>query len=691
MNDEIRLLTLEPLRDGAPVHCNLKKASLRHHTEEYSSFLRSSEHNGKTARRAMTEWAKSHPPHPDQLPREFGGGGNYAPSSNAYRFKWGDFAALSYVWGNGRERRQIVVNGTAMLVTKNLEEILRRLAANNEFRANYKIWIDAVCINQNNESEKASQVRKMREIYSSAWTVIAWLGESGERTPISDAFIFLRLLASLDHSQKDLSRLFNENSGMLNRNCFYVLHEMMKHKYWRRLWIIQEVVMGASFTVLRCGEHLLDWNTFCAAIAVLYHGQNWDVKDRMLVEAHKRGMSADVVWKTTSLHLVHKDLRQLSRYEHEGGERLGFRRLLEVANSGHCRDVRDKVFALIGMMEPEIANEVVQAYSLDISILFATVTKSFITHYNNLEPLRQANPWGQHGAPSWAADWTWKGRLRWSRPETNPTGPLWDPLDPEPRPDTIYNAHGGRSASISFLDDCRLLRCDGFIFDEITGLGARERGYFNWAKESIVQNLTWRSSYGDEHATVRALYRALMGGRISKGERAQDRHSALMSLPSTFRAAYPQFVRRGWTWLANRGGYYFKWEEWRKTHNDFMLGKRTLRSYFTDTIPENAEESTYTDVFRSVERMVMERRFMLTKNGHFGWAPDDAYDNTEKNQTRVGDLIAIVFGCSTPLVIRRRAKHFQIVGEAYVEGMMDGDALRLIEDRKCEQQFFTFC
>lgn len=448
------------------------------------------------------------------------------PSSNAYRFKWGDFAALSYVWGDDRETKQVVVNGTVMLVTKNLEEILRRFAANKEFQSNYKIWIDAICINQNDEIERADQVRKMREIYSGAWMVVAWLGDTlWDRSPIPDAFIFLRLLASLDHNQLDLNRLFEPNRGILNENCFYKLHEMMKNKYWSRLWIIQEVVMGASFTVLRCGDYLLDWKTFCAGIAVLYHGHNWDVKDRLLEKSHQLGMSNDAVWKTTSLHLVHKDLSQLSQYEYEGGERLGFRRLLEVANSAKCRDVRDKVFALVGMMEPAIANEVVQAYSLNISALFTAVAKAFITHYNNLEPLRQANPWGQHGAPSWAADWTWQGRLRWSRVETNPAGPLWNPLVPDPRPDTIYNAHGGKSASISFSSNDSLLRCGGFIFDEITGLGAREWGYFHWAKKSIVQFLTWKSSYGDEDATAKALCNALIGGRVAKGERAQDRHS----------------------------------------------------------------------------------------------------------------------------------------------------------------------
>lgn len=166
-----------------------------------------------------------------------------------------------------------------------------------------------------------------------------------------------------------------------------------------------------------------------------------------------------------------------------------------------------------------------------------------------------------------------------------------------------------------------------------------------------------------------------------------------MSLPSTFQAARPQFERRGWTWLANRGGYYFKWERWRHAHNGFMLGERALGSYFTDTMPEDAEESTFVEIFCGIERMVKERRFMLTRNGRFGWAPDDAFDDTNdyENQARAGDLIAIVFGCSTPLVIRRSGDQFQVVGEAYVEGMMDGDALRLIEDGKCKMQAFTFC
>lgn len=53
---------------------------------------------------------------------------------------------------------------------------------------------------------------------------------------------------------------------------------------------------------------------------------------------------------------------------------------------------------------------------------------------------------------------------------------------------------------------------------------------------------------------------------------------------------------------------------------------------------------------------------MLTKNGYFGWGPDNMYKNDRPKELRVGDKIAIVFGCSTPLAVRPRADKFEVVG-----------------------------
>jgi len=308
------------------------------------------------------------------------------PSHASCRFEWGDFAALSYVWGSEHNRRNILLNGAIVSVTANLGTALRTLAKSGEFHDHYKLWIDAICINQADEIERASEVGRMRHIYSGSWAVVAWLGESDARGGMREAFQFLRNLASLSSEEQSLSHIMIERLWFISRDLFFALHEMMTREYWSRLWIVQEIVMGASSTVLRCGNDLLDWKTFSAGIAVLYSGDNWNIKDRMLCEESRRRGLGPRVWQTLSLHLVHQDLRPLSKYEEDGGHRLGFRRLLEIAISANCRDTRDKAFSLVGMMDATIANEIMGDYSLEPAKLFAGVAKAFIRHYENLEP-----------------------------------------------------------------------------------------------------------------------------------------------------------------------------------------------------------------------------------------------------------------------------------------------------------------
>ncbi|KAF2870087.1 heterokaryon incompatibility protein-domain-containing protein, partial [Massariosphaeria phaeospora] len=88
------------------------------------------------------------------------------------------YDALSYVWGDPKITRPIRVNGQVAQVTVNLEAALRRIQQPDY---QVRVWVDAVCVNQRDESERSSQVAFMKEIYSNARMVYAWLGEEGER------------------------------------------------------------------------------------------------------------------------------------------------------------------------------------------------------------------------------------------------------------------------------------------------------------------------------------------------------------------------------------------------------------------------------------------------------------------------------------------------------------------------------
>jgi hypothetical protein len=573
---------------------------------------------------------------------------------------------------------------------------LRALSREPVFQDGLKLWVDAICINQDDYQERGHQISKMRNIYGNAQSVIAFLGEEHSHSDKAIDLVQILCQASIDDHGDVIEAKLRMNPEYFGSGCWLALHDLMQRPFWSRLWIIQEIVLGASSLILQCGSRVIQWTIFCDGIGFL-HDHLWNVKDDILAyEIRSIGPQAanwSLAWATSSLHLVYQDLWALSHREAQGGgDRLSFAHLLDLANSAISQDPRDKVYGLVGMMEPSIAKTLTPDYKLNLWKVYAEISKTFICTHGTLEPIREGNPWGTVRNPSWAADWTWKGRIRHRRPETNLWGPFWSQKGPPPivRAAIAYKASGEEPMSISFSDDDLHLTCRGFLADEISGITARESGYFEWAEQSIVQPQQENTTYGGYGGVAKALYRTLVMDRVADGEKSSERHAAILNLPRMFSNAVEQFERFGWSWLSSQRGYYFRWEKWRQANRNFRLVGRTLDEYFSETIPDDASEYDYTEVYSCFDRTSKGRRLITTKNGYLGWAPDNMYGSDE-DQVRVGDKIAIIFGCSTPIVIRPQGSHFLVLGEAYVQGMMDGEALEFLKSGQCDVQDFLFC
>jgi hypothetical protein len=89
------------------------------------------------------------------------------------------YDALSYQWGSDEPAIRVILGDSYVLVTQNCYAALRRLRDRYRKRAR---WIDAICINQQDDLEKGYQVKMMLEIYRQASRVFVWLGESNEDT-----------------------------------------------------------------------------------------------------------------------------------------------------------------------------------------------------------------------------------------------------------------------------------------------------------------------------------------------------------------------------------------------------------------------------------------------------------------------------------------------------------------------------
>ena len=80
-----------------------------------------------------------------------------------------NYRALSYTWGDASDRQTITLNGQFFSVTSNLANALHRIRGIGGHK--WYWWIDALCINQSDASEKSHQIQMMRQIYSSCQEV----------------------------------------------------------------------------------------------------------------------------------------------------------------------------------------------------------------------------------------------------------------------------------------------------------------------------------------------------------------------------------------------------------------------------------------------------------------------------------------------------------------------------------------
>ena len=89
------------------------------------------------------------------------------------------YTALSYSWGKHIEYAPLSIGDLQYSVNATVEAALRRLQADD---SDVFLWIDQICINQKDDVEKSFQVQQMREIYSEAESVVAWLGVAKEES-----------------------------------------------------------------------------------------------------------------------------------------------------------------------------------------------------------------------------------------------------------------------------------------------------------------------------------------------------------------------------------------------------------------------------------------------------------------------------------------------------------------------------
>lgn len=173
----------------------------------------------------------------------------------------GRYAALSYVWGPPEGAMRIRVNDGSLVIRSNLHCALRNLRHADRPRT---LWVDAVCINQSDISERNAQVPMMGEVYRNAACTICFLGPKRKTTRALYAMLedlaqearTLHAEGSIYHDMDTLpafvrhvtinpvkSELFHKYAGDFS------IMDMAACEWWHRAWTVQEILLSPNVAI----------------------------------------------------------------------------------------------------------------------------------------------------------------------------------------------------------------------------------------------------------------------------------------------------------------------------------------------------------------------------------------------------------------------------------------------------------
>jgi hypothetical protein len=545
-----------------------------------------------------------------------------------------DYEALSYTWGEAVFPQRILCGTTEIPITWNLFDALCHIRQPDARR---NMWIDALCINQRDNKEKSKQIPMMRDIFANAKHVIVWLGPSypwGEK-----AWELLQLAARCARAEnKDILSLSSEpyneakniQRGFPSRegpdgDGLEPLCSLFSLPWFSRVWVFQEVANACS-AYIKLGPLELPYFEFCLAVAFFpsksisfdtEHGVRID--DLIPMTLYSRIGSG-------ALQPVSFDLYTLLRFT---------RRFL-------ATEPRDKIFALLGVADNGHSFPI--DYSISLRKLYVDVAWFLVNEnppglglYQVLVDAGLDPRASDIDLPSWVSQW---GLPRMRTREI---------IASTFRAGGKYISRGRRGAS----DD--VLEVDGWVLGNIKMSVEHDNHFDNMGKWEIRAFKFWKHL-----VSIRQLV-ADIETEYPTGQTWDEVFAQVLTAGSTYP---PIFGENRFTELdylfafvntpiaLQDHGQDILLDEW---SSEIELMRRKLQNY------QGTEE-----FFIAVRMVNSKRKLLRIEQGLIGIGP---------HTLRPGDLVCILFGGLIPYVLRPNGEQFIFLGECYVHGIMNGEAL----------------
>ncbi|KAL7621616.1 hypothetical protein AAE478_008942 [Parahypoxylon ruwenzoriense] len=335
------------------------------------------------------------------------------------------YDALSYTWGDLTRSNEITVDGNVLGITENLHEALLNLRSPTEAR---DLWVDAACIDQENIQERNHQVQMMKSIFSAASSVIVWLGDAEGSVRATMEMI---LNYNWSKGKRDLFKY--------PQQAIRGIVELFRRPWWKRIWIVQEVVAAQELVVL-LGRTVLPWimlERLCREIQVSEF-----LSHPLAPVLHSCG---------------YQKFTTLNNFRRNGTMPLV--RFLQCTQDYQATDSRDKLYALLGMASDVTTDDIVPDYTKPVQEMFLDLVKFMATNRRNLDIISSGRlSLSNHTAPSWLPDWQGLNTLR--------------PLNSEEPGGHFYRASSHTEAVADLAEFPSALTVKGAVVDTVEVFGS---------------------------------------------------------------------------------------------------------------------------------------------------------------------------------------------------------------------------
>lgn len=562
------------------------------------------------------------------------------------------YTALSYAWGDPNVTAPILVNGIQLQVTTNLESALRHIR--DDFNR-LVFWVDAICINQSDTLERNHQVQLMRHIYSNT-EVLVWLGDEGDDSNQAMEYIqnwgpMLKELLSEDNTLEDLASLLDPKAWQIIRTLF-------GRPWWVRLWTVQEVALGGEVAIM-CGRNTLSWNSFLLWLSVSFKLEDSEIWRSV-------GMSHFDKWVITAAGYLSGLNSRVGLKENYQETPLS-KNLLDLL--WRFRDFKasnplDKVYGLLGLaadssdfMKPDYTYSVSKVYSSVAHTLLQRDRVLDILHHSGNYSLSTTDSFD---LPSWVPNWN--------------VGRTESGISPKK-----YRATRQTKAMFRFsLESPRIILVHGILHGRVSSVEPGEITLpgLGQGMPSILR--TWRSDnsklYPSGIPRLQEYFRTVLldCDIVTKERLSRDKESFYDSLAAfiyhwvSYILHDAPFSRFG-EWICDIIGR-SNMECLEITDFEPILGSPNLGSDIMwrgeiDVIKRGAQH-----IQGLVQRYsrVCKSSFILTDKEHMGLAPPT---------TKEGDIVCVLLGYEVPVILRQVEDHYVFIGDCFVYGQMDGEAL----------------